>query len=89
MRSPIMQMLPPNCELIVEINPPMADNERPVLMPPTKKTVVVRTVDTAHVSINNPTDWLAFVVLLIHSPIPLPPGVHEGITAFLAARKKN
>jgi hypothetical protein len=64
----------------------MSVEEKHYLLAPAK-TVVARVVDTAHVSITNPTDQPVYFVFTVAPIMRFPTGVGEAISAFLAARK--
>lgn len=88
MRNTIAQTLPPKAEITIVIDPPMGEDERHyMLKPPSHTPVVVRVIDTAHVSITNPGDTLAYFVFSVGPVMRLPPGMYEAISAYLTARK--
>jgi hypothetical protein len=88
MRNTIVQTLPPGAEITIEIDPPMSEDEQHyVLKPPSNSPVVARVVDTAHVSITNPGNSIAYFIFCVGPVMRLPTGMYEAISAYLNARK--
>ena len=90
MRNTIVRTLKPGATLIIDVDPPIAEDEQyymlapPALGPP----VVVRVIDDAQIVLANPHDCPAFVILSIGPVFRLPVGILEGLSAFVTARKK-
>lgn len=68
MRNTLIQALPPQASLVIQIKPPVTEDEQPYLY--TTKgagTVVVRLIDNAHAELTNLTYEIAPFVLFIGS----------------------
>jgi len=68
MRNMLVQALPASSSLVVEIDPPIADDEQPYLLASRGAgTIVVRIIDSSHIELINPTGDISPFVLLIGS----------------------
>ena len=89
LRSLITQLMYPGTTITITLDPPMSDTETPVVQTLYgTKPVVVRTINTTKVELTNESKSSALVVFVVKKKTQLPPGVFEGVSAFLDARKK-
>jgi|WetSurMetagenome_2_1015567.scaffolds.fasta_scaffold590562_1 hypothetical protein len=68
-RNPIIQTLPAGATLMLDIEPPMDEDERPMILPfRGRGSVVVHVIDNGCLEITNPTNELAPFILVVAKP---------------------
>jgi hypothetical protein len=76
MRNLVVQALPAGAVMTINVEPPMADDERPILLPfRGSGTVVVRVIHNACLEIENTTSEIAPFAICVGKPPQLPPQV--------------
>ncbi|MGH7178285.1 MAG: hypothetical protein ACREJC_12970 [Tepidisphaeraceae bacterium] len=90
MRNVVAQALPAGASMIIQIEPPMGDRERPLLVPfRGRGTVVVRVIDNARLEITNTTNEIAPFVIVVGKTPNIPPEVMRlGMTLIAALRNR-
>lgn len=89
LRNMMVQTLPGKTSLVIKIDPPMEDDERPLMLAfRGKHTAVMSVLTQGSVSITNPTDTIAMFTFAVGRQPKMPPEMLAAITAFFEARKK-
>lgn len=84
MRNLIIQALPAGAVLTIDLDRPMAHDERPIILTTKGKgSAVVQVIDTARVSITNPTREISPFIFFVGKSPNIPAGMHNLIASFL------
>lgn len=90
MRNVIVQTLPAGASLLIEITPPMTEEERPVLLPfRGRGTVVVQVIDNGHLEIANTTNEIAPFIIFVGKLPNVPPEVQRMMSLLFATLRNR